>query len=163
MLANGKLLSPALPYEVFLRESLRLPDNVEEFWRNQLVNWRPASLFRKSTSKRTDPVTHTAYLTRTLSGLRERIQGMKVSLLSVCQAAWANTLAIAHDGSDVCFGNVVNGRTVNVEDIDHLVAPCFNTIPVRKNLSTHIHRMDLVQSFHSLTSRIFSSLRLYSS
>jgi ferricrocin synthase len=163
-LANDRPLTPVVPYEQFLKESLTLPGDVEEFWKAQLVDWRPATLFRKSTSRRTDQVTTTTYLNKSLSDLRGKIQSMGVSLLSLCQAAWANTLAIAHDGPDVCFGNVVNGRTIGIEDIDYLIAPCFNTVPVRKDISTHIHRMDLVKSFHSLASEIvpyqFTPLRL---
>lgn len=163
-LANDRPLTPVVPYELFLKESLELPDDVEGFWKRQLVDWRPATLFRKSSSRKPDQVTTTTYLSRSLSDLREKIQMMGVSLLSLCQAAWANTLAIAHDGPDVCFGNVVNGRTVGLEDIDYLIAPCFNTIPVRKDVSSHIHRMDLVKSFHSLSSDMvpyqFTPLRL---
>lgn len=163
-LANYRPLTPVVPYEQFLKESLTLPGDVEEFWKAQLVDWRPATLFRKSTSRRADQVTTTTYLNKSLSDLRDKIQSMGVSLLSLCQAAWANTLAIAHDGPDVCFGNVVNGRTIGIEDIDYLIAPCFNTVPVRKDVSAHIHRMDLVKSFHSLASEIvpyqFTPLRL---
>ena len=163
-LANDRPLTPVVPYEQFLKESLTLPDDVEEFWKTQLVDWRPATLFRKSMSRRTDQVTTTTYLNKSLSDLRGKIQSIGVSLLSLCQAAWANTLAIAHDGPDVCFGNVVNGRTIGIEDIDYLIAPCFNTIPVRKDVSVHIHRMDLVKSFHSLASELvpyqFTPLRL---
>ena len=163
-LANNRSLPPVVPYEPFLKEVLSLPAEVQEVWRSHLAHYQPASLFRKSTSKRTDQVTNTNYLTMPLADVRQKIQSMGVSLLSLCQAAWANTLAIAHDAPDVCFGNVVSGRTVGIEDIDHLVAPCFNTIPVRKDVSSHIHRMDLVKSLHALSSDIlpyqFTPLRL---
>lgn len=153
-LANAQPLPPAVPYEPFLKEILVLPENVEEFWRNQLVNHQPASLFRKTTSRSADQVSTTSHLGIPLKSLRDKLQTMGISLLSLCQAAWANTLSIAHDAPDVCFGNVVNGRTVGIEDLDHLVAPCFNTIPVRKDVSSHIHRMDLIKSFHALSSEM---------
>nr|BDD69327.1 nonribosomal peptide synthetase [Verruciconidia persicina] len=163
-LANNKPLAPFVPYEPFLKEVLSLPIDVEDVWRNRLLNYQPSSLFRKSASKRSDQVTTTKYLPMPLADIRQKIQSMSVSLLSLFQAAWANTLAIAHDAPDVCFGNVVSGRTVGIEEIDRLVAPCFNTIPVRKDVSSHIHRMDLVKSLHALSSETlpyqFTPLRL---
>ncbi|PPJ55288.1 hypothetical protein CBER1_04278 [Cercospora berteroae] len=66
--------------------------------------------------------------------------------LSIFQAALAKTIACAQDVTDLCFGNVVSGRSVSVPDVERLIAPCFNTIPVRVELAGLRTNLDLVQS-----------------
>ena len=84
-------------------------------------------------------------------GSLESFQGeSSVSLLAVCQAAWSLVLGVLQDASDVCFGNVVSGRTAAIENIDRLVAPCFNTLPVRVNTATFHSYQDLVKHLHRL-------------
>jgi len=71
-----------------------------------------------------------------------------LSLLALTQAAWAKVLSITQASEDVCFGNVVSGRTVPVSDVELLVAPCFNTVPVRTNLKKARNNIDLVKRLH---------------
>lgn len=71
-----------------------------------------------------------------------------VSAASIYQTAWAKVLAMAQSTSDVCFGDVVSGRSVPVANVDRLVAPCFNTLPVRIMLDTVYDNISLVRALH---------------
>jgi amino acid adenylation domain-containing protein len=68
---------------------------------------------------------------RTLSAINEGCRAVDSSLLALGQSAWARLLSAYTGESDVCFGNVVSGRTIAVDGVETIVAPCFNTVPIR--------------------------------
>jgi amino acid adenylation domain-containing protein len=68
---------------------------------------------------------------RTLSAINEGCRAVDSSLLALGQSAWARLLSVYTGESDVCFGNVVSGRTIPVDGVETIVAPCFNTVPIR--------------------------------
>jgi len=69
-----------------------------------------------------------------------------VSMIGLIQAVWAKVLSISQGHSDICFGNVVSGRSAPVDGVQSLVAPCFNTIPVRIDLSKVRSNLALVKA-----------------
>lgn len=148
-LASGIELPAAPSYEPFLREMLRLPESTEEFWKAHLDGYRPKIM----------PHTPGAagghgLLVRNLavpySDVRDRLKVLNSTLLSLTQASWANLLHIILQRDDVCFGNVVNGRTLGVDGLDELVAPCFNALPLRINFQDQKHNISVIKSFQSL-------------
>ncbi len=89
-----------------------------------------------------------------LGVVHNTIQEAGISLLSVCQASFAALLSIIVGEEDICFGNVMSGRSVTIDRIDGLVAPCFNTVPVRTRLSELSRSIDSAKSFLSLNANI---------
>ncbi|KFY72517.1 hypothetical protein V499_07348 [Pseudogymnoascus sp. VKM F-103] len=86
-------------------------------------------------------------LSMSLTDIEERLAHNDASLLSVCQTAWAALLARRTSSTDICLGSVVSGRTVPVEGLNRLVAPCFNTIPFRLR---NLHRLSYLEAFRAL-------------
>jgi hypothetical protein len=84
------------------------------------------------------------YLDLPLSVMEAACQTSSTSLLSLVQAALAKSLAYLLQSNDVCFGNVVSGRTFPVDGLDRLVFPTFNTIPVRANLTRTRSNIELL-------------------
>lgn len=72
-----------------------------------------------------------------------------ISVLDVFQTALAKCLAHCQNEDDVCFGNVVSGRTVPVEGIESLVAPCFNTIPIRAKVDGSRSNLHLARTMNT--------------
>ncbi|KAM6480747.1 non-ribosomal peptide synthetase, siderophore synthesis [Trichoderma sp. SZMC 28011] len=163
-LAHGEQLLPPIPYAPFLQEALSLPDDIETFWGNHFRGYDPLNLFTKPPGSQIVQCTHRETLEVSYGEVKTRLRSLGVSLLSVCQAAWADTLAVCSNSTDVCFGLVMNGRTLDIEGLDRLVAPCFNTIAIRKDVSTSSRNIDLAKSFQRLNSDVqryqFSPLRL---
>ncbi|KAL6699421.1 non-ribosomal peptide synthetase, siderophore synthesis [Trichoderma pleuroticola] len=163
-LAHGVQLPPPVSYTPFLQEALCLPDDVETFWSNHFRGYDPLNLFTKPSGSKIVQCTHRETLEMPYGEVKTRLRSLGVSLLSVCQAAWADTLAVCSTSPDVCFGLVMNGRTLDIEGLDRLVAPCFNTIAIRKDVSTSSRNIDLAKSFQRLNSDVqryqFSPLRL---
>ncbi|KAF4461096.1 hypothetical protein FALBO_12088 [Fusarium albosuccineum] len=163
-LAGGNELPPPVSYSEFLRASTNLPGDTDQFWLQHFQAYRPSVLFAQLTTSEMDQSTHTTSLDLPLAELQARIRDLGTTLLSVCQASWAAVLAMAYRRLDVCFGNVVSGRTLNIEGLDRLVAPCFNTIPVRANFSSNWSNLDLVKHLQKLNTELlayqFTPLRL---
>lgn len=150
-LAHGGQLSAPLRFETFLRESLSLPPDVDEFWAQQLQGFKARHLERTTTQVDTEPhELATQASNRSLNVIDGQLKDMSVSLLSLCQAVWAVTISILQGNHDVCFGNVVSGRSIALDNIDTLVAPCFNTLPVRMNVDNSRSILELAKKFQSL-------------
>ncbi|KAH0489697.1 hypothetical protein TgHK011_010115 [Trichoderma gracile] len=162
-LAHGQSLPPPVPYSCFLRSALSLPDDTEKYWRDHFQGYEPFSLFAQPSRSQIVQRTHREEMDVSYNEVKACLRSLGVSLLSVCQAAWADALAVCSDTTDVSFGVVMSGRTLDVEGIDRLVAPCFNTIPVRKDVSTASRNIDLAKSFQRVNADVqryqFSPLR----
>ncbi|KAK1774260.1 hypothetical protein QBC45DRAFT_46245 [Copromyces sp. CBS 386.78] len=183
LVGNGSELPPAPEYEPFLRESLALAraPETQTFWKEQLSGLRPRLLtksFRFSSSSGSPadspdpaPTILTNPIPIPLSHILAKTKHSGISLLSLVQASWATVLSVLLRTEDICFGNVLSGRTLPIERIDELVAPCFNTVPVRMRLDDMdlqgyggSRNLDLVKAFGRLGARIlegpgFVSLR----
>ncbi|KAK8018967.1 gramicidin S synthetase 1 [Apiospora marii] len=137
-LAQGQVLpEPPIPFGDFLQEALSLPPGTDEFWKSQFNSFVPQKLpSQLAAGMQLPDSVGSGSATVSLNAMETRaheIYGAPLS--SLCQAAWAATLATVLGCSDVCFGNVVSGRSVALEGVDRLVAPCFNTVPLRIDMS----------------------------
>ncbi|KAJ1923075.1 hypothetical protein IWQ60_006115, partial [Tieghemiomyces parasiticus] len=75
----------------------------------------------------------------TLNGDKSRLhnaaQQFGVTLSTLLKAAYALVLAQYLDRDDLVIGFVVSGRNLDVADIDTIVGPCLNTVPLRFRLT----------------------------
>ncbi|KAF4451756.1 non-ribosomal peptide synthetase [Fusarium austroafricanum] len=163
-LAGGEALPPPVPYGEFLKLSTNLPSDTEQFWQQHFEGYKPSSIFSQTTTSEVDQSTCTTSMDILLSDIQGRIRDLGTTLLSVCQASWASVLAMAYRRSDVCFGNVVSGRTLDIEGLERLIAPCFNTIPVRVDFSVTSSNIDIVKHLQKMNTQLlayqFTPLRL---
>ena len=163
-LAAGRALPPPVSHWPFLQTALSLPADVEAFWTEKLRDYHPKTAFAHVPSASANQCTHTASVDVPYNELQQKLQSMDVSMLSLCQASWALVVATMYGDTDVAFGNVVSGRTIGVDGIERLVAPCFNTIPMRMNIAHSSQHMDLLEAFQTLNEQLlpyhFSPLKL---
>ncbi|RKF63570.1 Nonribosomal peptide synthetase 2 [Erysiphe neolycopersici] len=94
--------------------------------------------------------THKLTTNYSLKWIDKKCMEHETSLRSVLMAVWACILSERLEENDVCFGNVVSGRSIPIPGIERLVAPCFNTIPSRLR---NIHDLSYIEAF-----RIFQRL-----
>lgn len=150
---DGHCLLPPVSSESFLSRvhSLDL-EEADRFWTIRLQNFKPklfspAFLGAVTTqSENIRSIVTTDCSSASLGSLASYCKKFQISMLSLLQASWAKVLSLFLHTTDVCFGNVVSGRTIPVDGIEHIVAPCFNTIPVRLTLATDMSNLDLMQS-----------------
>ncbi|KAK3315687.1 non-ribosomal peptide synthetase [Apodospora peruviana] len=151
-LVGGLELAPPPLYDEFLHMALQPQEGEKAFWSEHLAKYKPKMVagrfklenggFCPSSAKRD--------IETPLSEIKDMANQVGISLLSLCQSAWAVTIGCLSDVDDICFGNVVSGRSLASDGIDQLVAPCFNTIPVRINLSDHPRNVDVMKTFQNI-------------
>jgi hypothetical protein len=56
---------------------------------------------------------------------------INITTATIVKAAWAATLARIAGKSDIVFGHVISGRNSDIKNIENIVGPCLNTVPVR--------------------------------
>ncbi|KAK0630903.1 hypothetical protein B0T17DRAFT_234637 [Bombardia bombarda] len=63
-------------------------------------------------------------------------QASNLTLATMLKAAWALVLAEVSGSTDVVFGHVISGRNISIAgvDINEILGPCLNFIPVRVKL-----------------------------
>jgi amino acid adenylation domain-containing protein len=143
----GLYFPPAPAYDQFLQKSLSLPPSTNSFWRSHLDGYHPKLITHLSTQHVETGFSSHSDLGIPLPQIQNRVKELGVTLLAVTQSAWAHALGCLFRTDDICFGHVVNGRSLAVEGINELVAPCFNTIPIRMDLSRSQRNLDLMKAF----------------
>lgn len=145
-------LPPVIPYDRYLRHMVSQDLNeANEFWSSRFANFEPTYFPDLTGRIHTTPTTFQSTardMQMPLSWLRAASQRASVSVLSMLQAAWVKLLHYYTGEHDLCFGNVVSGRTLPEDGLDRLVAPCFNTLPIRANFDFSKPNSALVQHLH---------------
>ncbi|KAJ4993057.1 peptide synthetase [Stagonosporopsis vannaccii] len=146
-------LPPVISFDRYLEHMISqdLPQ-AKEFWSTRFTNFEPTYFPDLTGRIRTGPTIFRSArrdLQTPLSLLREASQSTSTSVLSMVQAAWAKLLHYYTGEHDLCFGNVVSGRTLPEDGLDRLIAPCFNTLPVRANFDFSKSNLALTQHLHN--------------
>lgn len=151
---DGHFTPPAVLFEPFLKTALSLNlDEADRFWSAQLKNYKPKLFPQLSVAMETSQIENensAAMITQlsfsvSLRKLEKDCRRLSISLLGLAQASWAKLLFLYHDCTDICFGNIFSGRTLLLEGIERLIAPCFNTLPIRLGLNSSISRLDFIK------------------
>ncbi|ESZ93816.1 nonribosomal peptide synthetase [Sclerotinia borealis F-4128] len=153
-----------LPHQVSFTPFLQHMKSVDvessdKFWESTLQGYYP--LHFENVSEKTNEVQRSStriqqVVAKTpLSEIESKIKKHSTTPLAAFHTIWASTLSELFKTTDVCFGNVVSGRTAPVDGIERLVAPCFNTIPSRLG---DLHKSTYLEAFRKLQNANADSL-----
>lgn len=150
---DGHDTSPAVSFEPFLEQVLSIDlEEADLFWSKQFNGFSPKLFSRFSRGLPADKIKNSDTLITSFSS-SVSLQAVEffckkhsLSLLGMAQSSWAKLLSLYLGTADFCFGNVVSGRTLPMDGIDRLVAPCFNTLPMRCQLTSNMSNMDLFKN-----------------
>ncbi|KAK7548290.1 hypothetical protein IWX46DRAFT_597838 [Phyllosticta citricarpa] len=158
---SGAVLPPAPSFDPYLEQMIIAPsEEADAFWAAHLRAFEPTSfpdLTGLSPSVRKDIVSRKIFaenLPFSCSELEDDCRRLSCSLLALGQAAFAKVISVYTGENDLCFGNVVSGRTLPIDGLERLVAPCFNTLPIRVNFDTVKTNNDLLASLQSFNADI---------
>jgi amino acid adenylation domain-containing protein len=147
-------LPPQVFFDVYLQQMLfQNQQESDRFWKGIFRDFEPTSFPDLTGIARKGRIVSNSWhhpLSLPLSRIRKACQGTSVTLLSVIHATWAKLLHFYTGESDICFGNVVSGRALAGHGVERLVAPCFNTLPVRINFNFCDENVALAHQAHSL-------------
>ncbi|KAJ5288884.1 hypothetical protein N7478_001914 [Penicillium angulare] len=68
-----------------------------------------------------------------------------ITTANLLTAAWALFLARRLRKSDITFGGVTSGRTIDLPNVENIVGPCYQLTPIRVLFESHWTAMDLLQ------------------
>lgn len=146
-------LPSPISYDVYLQQMLSLDlAEADEFWATSLRDFEPTAFpnLTSTANNQPDAMKPLQYsLQLPLGKIREVCQSWSITLLSMIYATWSKLLHFYTAESDICFGTVVNGRSFPGYDLDRLVAPCFNTLPVRIKFDFSNDNLALARQAHA--------------
>ncbi|KAJ8057976.1 hypothetical protein OCU04_013149 [Sclerotinia nivalis] len=153
-------LLPQIPFTPFLHHMSSMDINSSDnFWKSTLQGYHPLHLedvldtpgqVQKHSTRIQQLVAKIP-----LSQIENNIKKHSTTTLAAFHAIWASNMSELFKATDICFGNVVSGRTAPVSGIERLVAPCFNTIPVRLK---DLHKLTYLESFRKFQDANANSL-----
>lgn len=122
-------------------------EKAEAFFNGQLAKYIPKPFQKQASTRAVNGFQVVeADLPFSLEVTEAFLKRHSASLLGLVQAAWSKVLSVSQGYADVCFGNVVSGRSLPVEGLESLIAPCFNTIPVRVDLARTKNNLALIKA-----------------
>jgi len=135
-------LAPAQDYRAYIRWLLarERDGGAENYWREYLRDaGEPTRIGagdgwqRRLSEAKADEHVHTVSATLG-AALRQVAQKQQVTVSSLFQAAWSVLLARLDGRRDVVFGTVASGRPAELPDVESIVGPLINTLPLRVRL-----------------------------
>jgi amino acid adenylation domain-containing protein len=108
------------------------------YWRNLLTG---SSLSRLEGSSK-DSSDRGLFLSKEIQGSDRPSEITTSNLLT---AAWAVLLARQLKTQDVTFGAVTSGRNIDLSNVEEVVGPCYNIMPVRVQMQAQWTSMDLLR------------------
>ncbi len=137
-------------------------DRSLEFWRERLRGFRVPTRFAPSIVPReSDPAAPRRFATRRTAlspawadAATARCRASRITLNTLCQAAWALLLAHYGDTDDVVHGLVVSGRTADVPDIERMAGLFIGTLPARATLDRECRASDWLRRLQADTQQL---------
>lgn len=107
----------------------------ENVWRDVLAGTEPTILYPaarglEASAKYSHECT-ASIGANTTSALSSLARSASTTLSSVLELAWGTLLMRMSGSSNVVFGNVVSGRSAEIENVNEIIGLLFNTVPVR--------------------------------
>lgn len=129
----------------FVGHLIKTPKSVsDEFWRSRLQGYDGEGAFPVLPSSVTEPKADSR--TEMSFTLPRQSQGSGLTLASIVRTAWTIVAHRQTGKRDICFGNVVSGRSASgVRNIETLLGPTVATIPFRVPVSPEQTPLSLAQ------------------
>ncbi|KAH7081202.1 hypothetical protein BKA63DRAFT_549944 [Paraphoma chrysanthemicola] len=126
---NGLPVSSAPSFGNFVRESAKTVAGAHDHWRETLRGSKMTEIVNRFGPNYQRSAGRTITLERKLT--TSTLSRMNITTATIVKGAWAATLARIASKSDIVFGHVISGRNSSVANIENIVGPCLNTVPVR--------------------------------
>lgn len=143
----GQKLPQLAPFYRFIDYMVSVPsDTSDHYWDGYLSGLSPTLLSKHGNTGYANRITSNQVNVKlSLQSFKRQCKDLCVTPLNVFHASWARLLALRSDSHDVCFGNVFSCRTIPLGDVDAIVGPCFNTLPVRIRFSATSTNADIMK------------------
>jgi hypothetical protein len=126
---NGLSVSSAPSFGNFVRETAKTVAGAHEHWREVLRGSKMTEIVNRFGPNYQRSAGCTITLEKRVTA--PKLKGVNITRATVVKAAWASTLARIASKADIVFGHVISGRNSGVANVESIVGPCLNMVPVR--------------------------------
>lgn len=126
---NGLPVSSAPSFGNYVRESAKTVAGAHDHWREVLRGSKMTEIVNRYGPNYQRSAGRTITLKQMLTV--PTLSHINITTATVMKAAWAATLARIAGQSDIVFGHVISGRNSGVPNIESIIGPCLNMVPVR--------------------------------
>ncbi|KAH9861676.1 hypothetical protein J1614_011429 [Plenodomus biglobosus] len=126
---NGLPVSSAPSFGNFVRESAKTVSGAHSHWREILRGSKMTEIVNRFGPNYKRSAGRTVTLENTVTAAK--LARINITSATIVKAAWSATLARIAGKSDVVFGHVISGRNSGVANVENIVGPCLNMVPVR--------------------------------
>lgn len=126
---NGLPVLSAPSFGNFVKESAKTVVGAHDHWREVLRGCKMTEIVNHFGPNYKRSAGGTVTLERKLTA--PSLSHINITSATVVKAAWAVTLARITSNSDIVFGHVISGRNGGIANVESIVGPCLNIVPVR--------------------------------
>lgn len=126
---NGLPISSAPSFGNYVRESAKTVAGAHDHWREVLRGSKMTEIVNRYGPNYQRSAGQTVTLKQMLTV--PPLSKINITTATVVKAAWASTLARIASKSDIVFGHVISGRNSGVRNVENIIGPCLNMVPVR--------------------------------
>ncbi|KAJ5766301.1 uncharacterized protein N7511_003917 [Penicillium nucicola] len=152
---QGSSVVQPLPFSLFVQHLQQKQDSIAtaEFWRREMADVQPITFPEYPAPDyypRAATVVHRdVEMPLTTSSAPATVAGPTTRLC----LAWAMLLSLYSGTQDVVFGNVMDGRRVDLPGIEAVAGPTLSTVPVRVQLQRQSTVRDMLQQMEETMTR----------
>ncbi|KAF2020287.1 acetyl-CoA synthetase-like protein [Aaosphaeria arxii CBS 175.79] len=143
---NGLPISSAPSFGNYVRESAKTVAGAHDHWREVLRGSKMTEVVNRYGPNYQRSAGRTVTLKQTLTV--PTLSHINITVATVIKAAWASTLARIASKSDIVFGHLISGRNSGVPNVESIIGPCINMVPVRvvyRPEWTVLHLLEYIQ------------------
>jgi hypothetical protein len=126
---NGLPISSAPSFSNYVRDTAKTIAGAHDHWREVLRGSKMTEIVNRYGPNYSRSAGKTVTLNQMLTV--PSLSRVNITVATVVKAAWAATLARIASQSDIVFGHVISGRNSAVPNIENIIGPCLNMVPVR--------------------------------
>lgn len=151
---QGITLSPAkVDFPEYLHSRIyNIPSQAYKFWRD-LLRGSSMTYLRSESSSGSPPSHNRGSLITSTTEVSYPPAPAGTTMATVAKAAWALCLAHMAGTHDIVFGQLVNGRNLELPEAETVVGACVNYVPVRVTLQADWTVSSLLHAVHQQQTR----------
>ncbi|OXN28118.1 hypothetical protein CDV57_02952, partial [Aspergillus fumigatus] len=147
---NSTASARTVPYNLFINYLLeRSMADSDEYWKSQLANLS-CSPFPQSRNPLPDSV-RVGNRHHSSMKISRAASGVDLTIPELIRAAWAIVVSAHTGSSDVCFGETLMGRNIDLAGVTDIAGPVLTTVPTRIQVDNELPITQYLENMHHLT------------
>ncbi|KAI0152966.1 nonribosomal peptide synthetase 6 [Xylariaceae sp. FL1272] len=148
LLYLSQLLPSTLPFYEYARQ-IRMPSAIRDaeiYWKHHLKGSQMTKSLQRTPRPHFDNALDSELK---LTVVEPNLRSIGISTATIVKAAWALVLSSLSSTSDVVFGDFISGRQVDIPNVETVVGPCVNFMPVRIRTSSKMSNLELLKEIQA--------------